>query len=91
MAHVCSYGHLESPGHRRPINVPLNYYDNGERWSREHESDLAICEHEIVWRVLDAAATQGKLHLSTLASGEIMVRRLQLLEEAHTVSTAYAD
>ena len=59
------------------------------RWVREAEipgGDRSIYEHEVYSRALEAGACYDGLNLPNLALAEIMVRRLQLIEEAHVDS-----
>ena len=52
--------------------------------SKIPEGDRAIHEDEVLSRVLDAAVTYDGLNVANLASFELIVRRKQLLAEAHS-------
>lgn len=54
--------------------------------SRIPENDRSVFEDEVLARVLDAAVTYDCLNISNLASMELVVRRRQLLADAHSSS-----
>lgn len=51
--------------------------------SRIPEGDRAIYENEVLSRALDLAVTYDSLNVANLASFELLIRRKQLLAEAH--------
>ena len=54
--------------------------------SKIPEGDRAIHENEVLSRALDLAVTYDSLNIANLASFELIVRRKQLLAEAHSYS-----
>ena len=61
------------------------------RASRVPQGDRSTYEHEVLSRVLDAAATQDQLNLPALVSMEYVCRRMALIKEAHRVNPAQPD
>lgn len=54
--------------------------------SRIPEGDRSVFEDEILARILDGAVMYDSLNISNLASMELVVRRRQLLADAHSLS-----
>ena len=56
--------------------------------SRIPDGDRAIHENEVLSRALDLAVTYDALNIANLASFELLIRRKQLLAEAHAYNPA---
>ena len=60
-----------------------------QRWVAESGvsiADRSIHEHEVISQVIETACTVDQLNVPSLLSFEHLVRRLQLIEEAHVLS-----
>ena len=59
------------------------------RWTSEsgvHSGDRSIHEHELISHTIELAITVDQLNVASLVSFELMLRRLQLIEEAHSLT-----
>jgi len=73
-------------GNRRLGLTPVGRH---QKWAHESgiaATDRSIHEHELLSSVIELAATVDQLNLSSLASFEMLVRRIQFIEEAHVIS-----
>lgn len=43
-------------------------------------------EHEVLCKILEALACQDQLNVPSLTGGELLVRRMQLIKEAHRIA-----
>ncbi|CAE7219985.1 ANK1 [Symbiodinium sp. CCMP2592] len=65
-----------------------------EHWVRTHElakGDRSVYEMEVITRVLEAMATVDQLNLPNLKGAELLIRRWQLIREAHRISPTSPD
>eukprot|EP00438_Fugacium_kawagutii_P025699 Skav229290 [mRNA] locus=scaffold544:87897:88883:+ [translate_table: standard] len=65
-----------------------------ERWVRSSEiakQDRSLYEMEVLARVLEAMVMVDQLNVPNLKSGELILRRWQLIKEAHRLSPAAPD
>lgn len=65
-----------------------------ERWVRSSEiakQDRSLYEMEVLSRVLEAMVMVDQLNVPNLKSGEMILRRWQLIKEAHRISPAAPD
>eukprot|EP00973_Karenia_brevis_P015407 2106768-Karenia_brevis.AAC.1 len=46
--------------------------------------DRSVHEHHVIMKVVEAASTVDQLNLPTLVSFEMLLRRAQLIEQAHS-------
>ncbi|CAK9013540.1 unnamed protein product [Durusdinium trenchii] len=53
--------------------------------------DRSIYEHEVLSRILESIATVDQLNVSGLQGVELLVRRLQVIREAHRISPSSPD
>ena len=65
-----------------------------EHWVRTHElakGDRSVYEMEVITRVLEALSTVDQLNLPNLKGAELLIRRWQLIREAHRISPTSPD
>eukprot|EP00959_Pyramimonas_sp_CCMP1952_P461245 9481264-Pyramimonas_sp.AAC.1 len=65
-----------------------------ERWvrsSRIPEGDRSVYEHQVLCRILDAAATYDQFNLPALKWAELVCRRMALIKEAHRAAPSNPD
>ena len=65
-----------------------------ERWVRSSDiakQDRSLYEMEMLARVLEAMAMTDQLNIPNLKSGELILRRWQLIKEAHRLSPSAPD
>ena len=65
-----------------------------ERWIRTNEisrSDRSIYEMEVISKVIEALTMVDQLNLPNLKGGELLLRRWQLIKEAHRLSPQAPD
>ena len=73
-------------GNRRLGVTPVGRH---QKWAHESgvaATDRSIHEHELLSSVIELAATVDQLNLASLASFEMLIRRIQFIEEAHVIS-----
>ena len=71
-----------------------SFFAAHEMWVRASKvapGDRSIYEHEVISRVLDAAASQDQLNLPSLESFELLSRRMALIKEAHRLNPVQPD
>ena len=71
--------------------TPVTHHANWVRTARIPDGDRAVHEHEVLARILDAMVTVDQLNAPALQSAELCCRRLQLIEDAHSVSPSSPD
>lgn len=65
-----------------------------ERWVRVSDiprSDRSVYEHECLSRIMDSMITIDQLNVPSLQSAELIIRRLQVIREAHRISPGQPD
>jgi len=69
--------------------TPTTHHQKWRLESGVPSSDRSLYEHEILCAALEAGVCTDQLNVANLLMAEIMVRRLQLIEEAHSMSPAH--
>lgn len=94
-------GKLQLEGPSTALQVLRSLSDRGqtpvtdhERWVRSSDiakHDRSLYEMEMLARVLEAMAMTDQLNIPNLKSGELILRRWQLIKEAHRLSPSAPD
>ncbi|CAE8609395.1 unnamed protein product, partial [Polarella glacialis] len=70
---------------------PSQHHDRWVRTSKVSEGDRSVYEHEVLRRVLESLVVKDQLNIPSLQGVEILVRRIQLIKEAHRISPGSPD
>ena len=94
-------GGLQLQGPASLLNVIKMIRDQGltpttfhEFWLRQAEiskGDRSVYEHECLSRILESMLVVDQLHVPALQSAELVVRRMQVIREAHRISPSAPD
>ncbi|CAE8609421.1 unnamed protein product [Polarella glacialis] len=71
--------------------TPAMSHEYWVRNSRIPEGDRSVYEHEVIMRVLEAMITVDQLNVPCLQSAELLLRRAQVIKEAHRISPGLPD
>ena len=71
--------------------TPVTHHANWVRTARIPDGDRSVHEHEVLARVLDSMVTVDQLNAPALQSAELVCRRIQVIEDAHSVSPSAPD
>ena len=94
-------GKLQLSGPASALGVLKNMVDRGltpvtdhEHWMRTHEiakGDRSVYEMEVITRVMEAFIMTDQLNVPNLKGCELLMRRWQLIREAHRISPNNPD
>ena len=94
-------GGLQLTGPSTAINVlkglrdqnftPTTFHDHWVRTSEIPTGNRSIYEHECLSRILESLVTIDQLNIGALQGVELLVRRMQVIREAHRISPASPD
>ena len=76
------------------VSRNLTFITDHERWVRREEiskNDRSIYEMEVIAKVVEAFVMTDQLNLPNLKGGELLLRRWQLIKEAHRISPMSPD
>ena len=79
---------------RHALETGGSFYLRHLNWIRNSgisSTDRVVYEHELLSRTLDSMLTIDQLNIPSLTGAELLVRRLQLLEEAQRISPQSPD
>ncbi|CAE8638556.1 unnamed protein product, partial [Polarella glacialis] len=90
---------LRGPGSALPLLktmrdqslTPAMSHEYWVRNSKIPEGDRSVYEHEMIMRVLDSMITVDQLNVPCLQSAELLLRRAQVIKEAHRISPGLPD
>lgn len=94
-------GGLQLEGPSTALNIVKNLRDQNftpssfhEFWMRTADiprGDRSTYEHECLSRIMEAMITVDQLNIGSLQSSELIMRRLQVIREAHRISPSAPD
>lgn len=70
---------------------PTAHHEHWFRRARIPDGDRSVYEHEVLCKILEAMACQDQLNVLSLTAGELLVRRMQLIKEAHRIAPSAPD
>jgi hypothetical protein len=71
--------------------TPTTYHEFWIRTGEIPKGDRSVYEHECLSRIFEAMVTIDQLNPSGLQSAELVVRRMQVIREAHRISPTSPD
>jgi hypothetical protein len=71
--------------------TPVTHHEFWLRQARISDGDRSAFEHEVLSHILEAMVVVDQLNVCALKSAELVVRRRQLIQEAHRVSPGAPD
>ena len=71
--------------------TPITHHSNWVRSARIPDGDRSVHEHEVLTHVLESMVTVDQLNAPALQSAELVVRRIQVIEDAHSASPSNPD
>ena len=71
--------------------TPTTFHEHWVRTTELSKGDRSVYEHECLSRILESMATIDQVNLPCLQSAELLVRRMQVIREAHRISPASPD
>ncbi|CAE7845041.1 ANK1 [Symbiodinium microadriaticum] len=71
--------------------TPATFHEYWIRSSELAKGDRSVYEHECLSRILESMLTVDQLNAPCLQSAELLVRRMQVIREAHRISPSAPD
>lgn len=71
--------------------TPTSFHEFWLRSSEIPKGNRSVYEHEVLSRILESMVTVDQLNLPPLQSAELLVRRMQVIREAHRISPSNPD
>ena len=71
--------------------TPTTFHEYWLRSSEIPKGNRSVYEHEVLSRILESMVTVDQLNVCSLQAAELLVRRMQVIREAHRISPSNPD